>query len=430
MTADEAHGWIGWSNRKKPLVIEFEFDSVQEFESVTLSAYCQLDLGIQPFTQMLAYFRVDESHNYHPQYLKSVNKGPLMDFEPQNITLSLDSRIGKFVKLELYFENKWIMLSEVSFKSKKSDKTKIETFSEIIDNSDDDNVGREVIEENNVETSPDNPNEQETPIEIVLSDTPKSNDLSGNSEDAVTSISSGNSKGDGSLSGPTKDGNNQMFIGLIIGVLGVTVILLLVTIMVMYRKNKQKIFNKHSVFKSPMAAAPGVLANSADRHMLREMSKYHHHHPHETASTDGGCEESNSIYQEPYRLVLARNRNSSCGRLCDHDYEEHGLLIQDHKAKFGSTPLFSQIMQPLPPPPPPNSTTTTGRPPRPPPTSFSCHEVKNGYAIPGGSTMPSNIHPRQPLLPNEGFYAATDIVLKVRRKLLYVVYHQRNDDKE
>ena len=47
-----------------------------------------------------------------------------------------------------------------------------------------------------------------------------------------------------------------------------------------------------------------------------------------------------------FRLVLARNRNSSCGRLCDHDYEEHGLLMhqQDHaKAKaFGSTPLFTR----------------------------------------------------------------------------------------
>ena len=46
-----------------------------------------------------------------------------------------------------------------------------------------------------------------------------------------------------------------MFIGLVIGVLGVTVLLLVVTILVMYRKNKQKVFNKHSIFKSPLSAA-------------------------------------------------------------------------------------------------------------------------------------------------------------------------------
>ena len=50
-------------------------------------------------------------------------------------------------------------------------------------------------------------------------------------------------------------GMSQMFIGLVIGVLGVTVLLLVVTILVMYRKNKQKVFNKHSIFKSPLSAA-------------------------------------------------------------------------------------------------------------------------------------------------------------------------------
>ena len=92
--ADEAHGWLGWSNKKKPLVMEFEFNSLQEFESVTLSAYCQLDLGIQPLSQMLAYFKASENHTYHQQYLKSVNNGQVLDKEPQDITFGLDSRIG------------------------------------------------------------------------------------------------------------------------------------------------------------------------------------------------------------------------------------------------------------------------------------------------------------------------------------------------
>ena len=62
--ADEAHGWLGWSNKKKPLVIQFEFGSVQEFQSVTFSAYCQLDLGIQPLSQMLAYFKVRNTFSH------------------------------------------------------------------------------------------------------------------------------------------------------------------------------------------------------------------------------------------------------------------------------------------------------------------------------------------------------------------------------
>ena len=39
-----------------------------------------------------------------------------------------------------------------------------------------------------------------------------------------------------------------MYIGLVIGILGVTVVLLVVTIVVMMRRNKQKIFNKNSMY--------------------------------------------------------------------------------------------------------------------------------------------------------------------------------------
>ena len=48
-----------------------------------------------------------------------------------------------------------------------------------------------------------------------------------------------------------------------IGALGVTVLLLVATIVVMVRKNSQKIFNKQSLFKSPL---------SEHRHMMREMT--------------------------------------------------------------------------------------------------------------------------------------------------------------
>lgn len=98
------------------MILTFEFSQRQEFVSVTLTSYCQLDLGIQSFSQMLAYFSVD-GLTYHPQYVKVVNKEPLMSYKSQNITLSLSQRIGRFVKLELYFDNKWLLISEVNFRS-------------------------------------------------------------------------------------------------------------------------------------------------------------------------------------------------------------------------------------------------------------------------------------------------------------------------
>lgn len=47
--------------------------------------------------------------------------------------------------------------------------------------------------------------------------------------------------------------SNQIYIGLVIGVLSVTVLLLIVIILVMVKRNKQKVFNKHSkMFKTPL----------------------------------------------------------------------------------------------------------------------------------------------------------------------------------
>lgn len=38
----------------------------------------------------------------------------------RNVTIKLHNRIGKFIKLQLYFASRWILLSEISFDSGKS----------------------------------------------------------------------------------------------------------------------------------------------------------------------------------------------------------------------------------------------------------------------------------------------------------------------
>ena len=35
--------------------------------------------------------------------------------EPRNISAKLHRRIGRFVKVQLYFASKWLLISEVSF---------------------------------------------------------------------------------------------------------------------------------------------------------------------------------------------------------------------------------------------------------------------------------------------------------------------------
>ena len=116
----QAQGWVGWNNKNRPLTLTFEFGQRQAFSSVTLTTYWEPGLGVKPFSQMLAYFSADGIH-YHPQYVKAVNKA--QPPQPrQNITLSLASRVGRFVRLELYFDGKWLMLSEVAFQSQSTNR--------------------------------------------------------------------------------------------------------------------------------------------------------------------------------------------------------------------------------------------------------------------------------------------------------------------
>ena len=377
---------MGWNNKNRPLTLTFEFGQRQEFTSVTLTTFWQADLGVQPFSQMLAYFSADGLH-YHSQYVKVVNKE--QPPQPrQNITLSLASRVGRFVRLELYFDGKWLLLSEVTFHSQSTTKA--------------------VMPQSPLEgTRP--ASEQAASSSDTLSDPPADHISSDRNSEQTEGHSSGGNSSKSSSKGPmASDQNHQVYIGLVIGILGVTVVLLLVTIIIMMRRNKQKIFNKHSMmFKSQMSSG-------LDRHMMRDLTPLNHsnslkyHHDDTEDLEAAATENSNSIYHEPYRLVLQSNRgcqrNNSCGRLCDRDYEDlcsssSGLLLEQ-KNKFGSTPLFN-----IPPAPPPlNSASTVHRPKfAGPVTSISCHEVKNGYAIPLAA---SGNHP-------ESFYAATDIVHQV-----------------
>ena len=147
-------------------------------------------MGIQPFSQMLAYFSITQENqrddpnntNYHPQYLKSVNRRDVVDLQAQNITLDLDDRVGNGVKLELYFENKWLMLSEIQFDSELASDLDIISnnyHNEIIDNTSDQDI--EDIHEGNhnderidqISIKQDQKHDQDISKQVVLSDTPE-----------------------------------------------------------------------------------------------------------------------------------------------------------------------------------------------------------------------------------------------------------------
>ena len=110
-------GWVGWRNDKRDMVsIVFEFDAVREFHSIQLYCNNQFTREVAVFSQIKAFFSI--SGKVYGK--ESVDHTPLSDEifeEPKNVSVNLHRRVGRFVKVELYFASKWLLISEVSFDS-------------------------------------------------------------------------------------------------------------------------------------------------------------------------------------------------------------------------------------------------------------------------------------------------------------------------
>ena len=96
--------------------IVFEFETIQEFHSIELYCNNQFTRDISVFKELRAFFSIggdiysDDSVSYTPMTDEIFE-------EPRNITAKLHRRVGRFVKIQLYFGSKWLLVSEVSFDS-------------------------------------------------------------------------------------------------------------------------------------------------------------------------------------------------------------------------------------------------------------------------------------------------------------------------
>lgn len=110
-------GWVGWKSDKREFVeIVFEFEEIREFHGVQLYSNNQFSREIAIFKEMKAFFSISgKIYGKDP-----VSHTPLSDEifeEPRNVSIKLHRRVGRFVKIKLFFAAKWILISEVTFDS-------------------------------------------------------------------------------------------------------------------------------------------------------------------------------------------------------------------------------------------------------------------------------------------------------------------------
>ncbi|ROT86071.1 Discoidin domain-containing receptor 2 [Penaeus vannamei] len=119
--ADIGHGkgyeWVGWKNdTQNPLEITCEFDVVRNFTAVHIYANNMYTKDVQVFSRARVHFSVGGRYfgsrpiefNYMTDEVSEYGR---------NVSIKLHHRVGKYVKIQMFFKARWIMISEIFFVS-------------------------------------------------------------------------------------------------------------------------------------------------------------------------------------------------------------------------------------------------------------------------------------------------------------------------
>ncbi|XKL63914.1 hypothetical protein PGB90_006278 [Kerria lacca] len=112
-------GWVGWRNDSRngqPIEIKFEFNRVREFAAVHIYTNNQFTKNVQVFSKAEVTFSMNDRHYFGDPITYTYMEDKLFE-SSRNVTIKLHRRVGRFLKLILYFGNQWIMISEIIFDS-------------------------------------------------------------------------------------------------------------------------------------------------------------------------------------------------------------------------------------------------------------------------------------------------------------------------
>ncbi|CAF3991272.1 unnamed protein product [Rotaria sp. Silwood2] len=115
---DEHQPWIGWSNETSTYItIKFQFDSLRQINRVTIHANNLFSKEILIFkTAIISFSKVDDEKHYSNIIIYQHNRDDIFEIA-RPILIELNNHIAKFVRLDLYFDSKWLLISEITFDS-------------------------------------------------------------------------------------------------------------------------------------------------------------------------------------------------------------------------------------------------------------------------------------------------------------------------
>jgi len=115
----KGYEWVGWKNEtvdRPPIQIVFEFDKIRNFTSVRFHCNNMFSKDVRVFRKAVLYFGLTSSMYQEYPVVFEYMRDTLIEFARYSI-ITIPHRVGRFVKVELYFDAKWLMVSEVHFES-------------------------------------------------------------------------------------------------------------------------------------------------------------------------------------------------------------------------------------------------------------------------------------------------------------------------
>ena len=118
----KGYEWVGWRNDSMdfqgPLQITVKFNTVRNFTSVILNCNNHFSKDIRVFKMALVYFSVGGNlYQNKPVKYDFIQDSAVEYSRP--VLIRLHNNVGRYVRLQLYFDAKWMMISEIQFYSGK-----------------------------------------------------------------------------------------------------------------------------------------------------------------------------------------------------------------------------------------------------------------------------------------------------------------------
>ena len=115
----KGYEWVGWKNEtmdQPPVELLFTFDSVRNLTSMRIYCNNLFTKDVRVFRKAVVDFSIGGEFYQEQSVVYEYMRDELMEFA-RPVIINLPFRIAKYVRILMYFDARWLMISEVKFES-------------------------------------------------------------------------------------------------------------------------------------------------------------------------------------------------------------------------------------------------------------------------------------------------------------------------